>query len=117
MNYNLEEFKSHFLVYDFDNLLNSVHVNSDEYLLYKKEYISKTVEHYESLKKLIDKYNKLVNNYEYNESNNVKKYTYTYVDKNIFNTINDEIKIIYIKQRQLYTSLMSHIEFLKRIRP
>jgi hypothetical protein len=117
MNFNLEEFKSHFLTFDFDNLLNSVHVNSDGYLLYKRDYISKTIEHYESLKVLIDKYNKLVNNYEYNETDNIKSYTYTYIDKNIFNDINDQIKLVYIKQRQLYTSLMSHIEFLKKIHP
>jgi hypothetical protein len=110
--YNEEQFKNTFLNIDFDNILvqsNNKFVNSNElYINYKLEYITKTQDNLQKYKTIYDVLTKLSNNYTINNN----KYSYTFVDKNEYNKLNKEIKIILIEQRQLYINFLTYVQLL-----
>jgi hypothetical protein len=111
--YNEEQFKQTFLNIDFDNILmqtNNDFINSNElYIQYKSEYLTKTEENLQKYKTLYNLLIKLSNNYRVNNN----KYSYTFVDKNEYNKLNKEIKIILVEQRQLYVNFMTYVQLLK----
>ena len=112
MIYDNNEFKDNFLGYEFDIKLieedNELLNSNEHYIDYKKEYFSKSIKNHERLSVLLGKFNNL-NNFE---GNNNRKYTYNFVNNNIKEEYNKEIKQIYIDQRNLFTNFINHIDFL-----
>ena len=112
MLYCCDKFKSDFLHFDFDNMLieeNNELLNSNQhYIDYKNEYIEQTNTNHENLNELLKKFNILHNFYTKNNN----KYIYHFVDNNIKEKYNNEIKQIHIAQRSLYTNFINHIIFL-----
>ena len=112
--YNKDSFKDQFLKTDFDNYLieqNNNLVNSNEhYLQYKNDYIKNTNDNYEKFIELLIKFNALSNNYNYNTVES--KYSYTFIDHNIYSPINTELKRIIERQKKMFDDFINYIQFL-----
>ena len=108
--YNDEQFKQTFFNVDFDKIFienNNNIINSNEvYLQYKSEYLNKTSGNLHQYTLLFNTFKRLSNNY--NADNN--KYSYIFVDKNEYNTVNNNLKKLLIEQRQLYNNFMTYVQ-------
>jgi hypothetical protein len=115
MNYNINEFKRNFLLYDFDNELieRNIDINNNTYYLERKrEYISLTKKNCDILLELINDYNKIINNFTTNTSDKVETFKYTYIDYEYLDSINTKIKQIYTEQHKLFNNILSSIKML-----
>lgn len=110
--YNKDWFKTTFLDVNFDNLLTEVDnhlVNSNEfYLEYKNKYLSSSQERFDTFSKLLDNFYSLHNNYSVNNN----KYNYTFIDKNEYEKLKYELKILIDSQRQALNNFIQYIQFL-----
>lgn len=110
--YNTEQFKQQFLDINFDNILienNNDMVNSSEYYIaYKTEYLENTHNNLTKFTELSKQFNELSDNYTIQNN----KYSYTFVDKSIYNSLNNELKKLLIEQRELYNNFLKYIQFL-----
>lgn len=110
--YNPEKFKKQFLDINFDSILidkNNDVVNSyDTYIQFKLEYLEKTQNNLEQFTKLAEQFNKLSNNF--NIQNN--KYSYTFVNNNIYKSLDLELKTLLKDQRTLFSNFLQYVEFL-----
>jgi hypothetical protein len=110
--YNEENFKNTFLTNNFDDFLinnNNNLVNSNKYYLqFKVEYLNKTTNNLNKYTTLLKEFNELSNNYKINDN----KYSYTFIDKNLYNKTNNELKSLLLEQRKLYNNFINYIQFL-----
>jgi hypothetical protein len=119
--YCLEKFKNDFLDVDFDNLLqeqNNTLVNSNtHYLNLKNSYLEETAKSYKILQDLSMKFNLLINNYTKTETidSNVIRHKYTLIDSLEQDTLNEEMKTIFEKQKKFFATFISYINFLNQI--
>ena len=113
---HLETFRLKYMI-DFDEKLheyNNEFVNSDAYYLeYKNIYLSNTEINYENLEKCLELLAQSTNIHV--REDQIKKYTFTYVDKSIKERINLQIKELIVNQNKLYNDFINHIKFLKSI--
>lgn len=109
---NEEMFKNTFLNVNFDDFLinnNNNLVNSNEYYLqFKVEYLNKTTNNLNKYIKLLKDFNELSNNFTVNNN----KYSYTFIDKNLYNKTNNDLKALLLEQRELYNNFINYIQFL-----
>lgn len=114
MNYCIEEFKNTFLRVKFDDMLidqNNDLINSDlHYLDVKNTYLYKTNINCDNLLQLFNEYYKLNNNYCCDH--NIGRYTYTYVNSNDSECLNNQIKTILKQQNKIYSEFLHYISFL-----
>jgi hypothetical protein len=112
--YSEQSFKETFLNINFDDFLiqnNNNIVNSNEYYLqYKSEYLEKTTTNMEQYIQLLKEFKQLSNNYKVDNN----KYSYTFIDKNVYNKTNKDIKTLLLEQRQLYNNFINYIQFLNQ---
>jgi hypothetical protein len=120
--YSLEKFFSDFIDINFDNILieqNNKLVNSDKhYLQFKNNYVNETTKNYVTLKEILPKYNLLANNYSKEfidrDTASTTKHYYNYINTSELDQLNNQIKEIYIKQKNIYTSFIAHLDFLNK---
>lgn len=112
--YSEQSFNDTFININFDEFLiqnNNNLVNSNEYYLqYKSEYLEKTTTNLEKYIKLLTQFKQLSNNYKVDNN----KYSYTFIDKNVYNKINKDIKTLLLEQRELYNNFINYIQFLNQ---
>lgn len=117
MNYDIEEFKTKYILYDFDGIFAmhnvDIDTNSHEYYLERKRYyMEETQKNIVRLQTLTKDYNQINDNYKTIKNDNLHTHIYTFIDCKQHNLTNQEIKEIYIKQNKLFLNMLSCINML-----
>lgn len=110
---NIQEFKTTFIDYTFDEILvnsNNTIVNSELYLNVKNKYLETTRVNFNNYSLIYNKYQILTNNYHQNTLNNVTSYIYNYVENN--EILKNDLKIILKDQRTTYNDFLHFINLL-----
>lgn len=110
---NIQEFKTTFIDYKFDEILvnsNNIIVNSELYLNVKNNYLETTHVNFNNYLLIYYKYQQLTDNYHQNTLNNVTSYIYNYVENN--ENLKNNLKIILKEQRKIYNDFLHFINLL-----
>lgn len=110
------DFKKEFIDVDFDNILletNNPIINSYEnYLKFKQSYLTTAQTNYEKFNELCSKFNEM-NGKNFKKISDTK-FIYTYIDRNEYINLKNNIKSIVIKQRELYQNFISYLNTINK---
>lgn len=113
MNINIEEFKTDFIDFNFDEILlqyNNPLINSNVYTNVKQKYFDETFYNYREYKMHIMELDVIVTNKEIKKSDT--KIIYNYTNSESENELKNKLKKILIRQRNAKSNFMNYINHL-----